>query len=142
MVSTHKASRRGQKVHGGLGNDPTRPNITSVARNPTMRTADAEARRRTHTIARGGCAARDGVSACATAIGSGAMVFPRRDERRRAFPNLPDHIRLLVLRLVIRPRLHLGEQPERDQLHARNNQQESEQQQRPVADRLPFDSFT
>ncbi len=110
MVSAHKASRRGQKVHGGLGNDPTRPNSTSVARRPTMRTAAAEARSSTHTIARGGCAARDGVSACATAIGSGAMVFPRRDERRRAFPNLPDHVRRLVLRLVIGPRLHFGQQ--------------------------------
>ena len=77
IVSAHRASKRGQKVHGGVGKDPTRPNNTSVARRPTMRTADAEARRRTHTIARGGCAARDGVSACATAIGSGAMTAAR-----------------------------------------------------------------
>jgi hypothetical protein len=40
------------------------------------------------------------------------------------------------LGLVIRPRLHLGKQAERDQLDAGEDQQDAEQQQRPIPDPL------
>ena len=59
----------------------------------------------------------------------------RRGERI-ALPDLSDDVGRLVLRLVIRARQHLGEQAEAHELHAGENQQDAEQQQRPVADPL------
>ncbi len=44
-----------------------------------------------------------------------------------------DHVGRLVLRLVVRARLHFGEQAERHELHAGEDQQDPEQQERPVA---------
>ena len=50
--------------------------------------------------------------------------------------NLPDDVGRLVLRLVVRARLQFREQSQRDELHAGEDQQDAEQQQRPVGDRL------
>ena len=47
-----------------------------------------------------------------------------------------DHVNGLVLRLVVGARHDLREQSHRDELHAGENQQHAEQQQRPVGDRL------
>ena len=52
------------------------------------------------------------------------------------FEDLADHVNRLLLRLVVGARLHLGQQAERDQLHTGENQENREQQQRPVGNRL------
>ena len=59
---------------------------------------------------------------------------PRRLDAR--LEHLADDVGRLVLRLVVGARLQLGEQAERHELHAGEDQQDAEQQQRPVADGL------
>src|SRR6476660_8208034 len=54
---------------------------------------------------------------------------------RRRLKDLLDRIDRFVLRLVIGARLQLGEQPERHQLKAGQDQQDAQQQQRPVRER-------
>ena len=51
---------------------------------------------------------------------------------RRVLQDVADDVDRLVLGLVIRARLQLGQQTQRDQLHAGEDQQDAEQQQRTV----------
>ena len=53
---------------------------------------------------------------------------------RSAFQDLAHDVGRLVLRLVIRPGLHLREQADRHELQAAEDQQHAEQQQRAIAD--------
>ncbi len=53
-----------------------------------------------------------------------------------ALADFPDDVGRLVLRLVVRPRLHLREQPERHELNAGEDQQDAEEQNRPIGDSL------
>src|SRR6187455_2706154 len=103
IVSRHAASRRGQNCRGGAAHDPRAPKTRMVARRPTNSTADAEVRRRTQAMARGGRRTRDSVSISRTAIGSGAMVFPGGGRKRWALTNFANDVRRLVLRFVIGP---------------------------------------
>ena len=53
---------------------------------------------------------------------------------RRSLPDFANDVGRLVLRFVVGARQHLGEQAERDELHADEEQHHAEQQQRPIGD--------
>ena len=94
--------------------------------------ADERARRPPHAssttqaIARGGRADGGGVSVSRPAIAQARWNSPAAAARRGALANFADDVGRLVLRLVIGPRLQLGEQAEREQLHAGEHQQDAE----------------
>ena len=135
----HKASRaRPERPPAVAAMTRTRPNNTSVASRPTMSTAHAEAseddprHRARRVVPRG-----HGVSACATAIAFRRDGIPaaRRPapgfrafhgSRRSACPATRDKSAPAAS----------ASRPSVTQLHAGEDQQDAEQQQRPVADRL------
>src|SRR5689334_1981837 len=100
-VKPHATSSRAQNRQGASGVDPNRVKTSAVAMTPTTRTAPDIANKTTHTIARGGRAARGATSAWGAAITSGAMVFPGSRGERGALADFTDHVGRLVLRLVI-----------------------------------------
>jgi hypothetical protein len=51
----------------------------------------------------------------------------------RALADVLDDVDRLVLRLVVRARLHLGEQAEHEELHAQSRAGRAGEQQRPIA---------
>src|SRR5262245_27005722 len=130
MVRTDTPSSRPQKAAGGVGRAPMPLNTSPVANSPTTRTAAADASNSTHAIARGGRAARWVVSSSRTSMESDWMVFPGGYRSCRALANLANDIGRLVLRFVVRPRLQFGKEAERDQLNAREHQQDGKQQER------------
>src|SRR3954453_18236077 len=56
--------------------------------------------------------------------------------RDQSFADFADDVDRLVLRFVIRPSLHFREQAGRDELPSGKNQQDAEEEKRPVPDRL------
>ena len=79
------------------------------------------------TVSRVGCVRRS-----ATRVDYFVDVFTYLSR----FEHIADDVNRLVLRFVIRARLHLRQQAERHELHAGKDQQDAEQQQRAVRDAL------
>src|SRR5438309_4183464 len=104
-VNPSAASTQAQNA-GGTGRSRVRTsmNTTTLKTTPVRRMAAADVSNSTSAIARGACVGRRPGSGN---VGAG-----------RALTNFADRVGRLVLRLVIRARLQLGEEAKRDELHA------------------------
>src|SRR5580765_4906280 len=118
---SHTQKPRRQSTLGGRASFER---ISAVATRPVMRTAAEAASRRTHAIERG-----DRLLMLADSLHGWCLE------------NFANDVGRLVLRFVIRARLKLRQQTERHELETRLNEQDAEEQQGPIANRLTLDEL-